>query len=178
MSKSNKMFADKAFELVKELQRSSQTIPPFDVSYASMQKERLEFKLLFYTGWRCTASVGGDKGHIWRKLCSSVSVNFSSLNYFSCNTNNIIIVPTTLHQVIVPCGPFWISVMPLCSVTNDVCSRICISVCNALRHCDGNLVPLYQPILKQIFVNLKLHFSTNIRNPWHRICDPLVMVKV
>lgn len=32
MSKSNKMFADKAFELVKELERSSQTIPPFDVS--------------------------------------------------------------------------------------------------------------------------------------------------
>ncbi|TMW51723.1 hypothetical protein DOY81_003215 [Sarcophaga bullata] len=30
MSKSNKMFADKAFELVKELERSSQTIPPFD----------------------------------------------------------------------------------------------------------------------------------------------------
>ncbi|XP_061390740.1 DNA replication complex GINS protein PSF1-like [Musca vetustissima] len=30
MSKSNKMFADKAFELVKEMQRSSQTIPPFD----------------------------------------------------------------------------------------------------------------------------------------------------
>ncbi|KAI8125305.1 hypothetical protein FF38_05312 [Lucilia cuprina] len=30
MSKSNKMFADKAFELVKELERSSQTIPAFD----------------------------------------------------------------------------------------------------------------------------------------------------
>lgn len=26
------MFADKAFELIKELERSSQTIPPFDVS--------------------------------------------------------------------------------------------------------------------------------------------------
>lgn len=31
MSKSNKMFADKAFEMIKELERSSQTIPPFDV---------------------------------------------------------------------------------------------------------------------------------------------------
>ncbi|XP_053949813.1 DNA replication complex GINS protein PSF1-like [Anastrepha ludens] len=30
MAKSNKMFADKAFELIKELERSSQTIPPFD----------------------------------------------------------------------------------------------------------------------------------------------------
>uniref|UniRef100_A0A1A9WCI0 DNA replication complex GINS protein PSF1 n=1 Tax=Glossina brevipalpis TaxID=37001 RepID=A0A1A9WCI0_9MUSC len=30
MSRSNRIFADKAFELVKELERSSQTIPPFD----------------------------------------------------------------------------------------------------------------------------------------------------
>lgn len=53
MSKSNKMFADKAFELVKELERSSQTIPPFDVSKNQMKSNNsimliVDHQLIFF----------------------------------------------------------------------------------------------------------------------------------
>ncbi|KAH8303825.1 hypothetical protein KR018_008575 [Drosophila ironensis] len=67
MSGSNKLFGDKAFELLKELQRSSQTIPAFDDDGVRQVLEEIKAIFEENVAQASTYSASGDRS-LWPLL--------------------------------------------------------------------------------------------------------------